>query len=108
MAGTGRMAGLPVWPQPSRLSEKAEKARQTSLVVLHRHSSGPYVHLQMTMNSAAVIRQLWGKMSYSFCEACWLCRGSVAKPRTHISEAEALILNSCWLYIIHHSFVFSS
>lgn len=34
--------------------------------------------------------------------------GSFAKPRTNISEAEALILNSYWLYIIHHSFVFSS
>lgn len=105
VAGTGRIAGLPVRPQPLRLPEKA---RQTSLSLLHRHGSGLYVPLQMTTNAAAVIHQLWAKMSYSFCQVCWLCWGGFAKPRAHISEAGALILKSCWLYIIHHSFVFSS
>lgn len=70
MAGTGRMAGLSDLPQPFRLPEKVRQAR-----ILFFFTQ--YVPLQMTMNPAVMVSQLWGKMPYSFCKASWLCWGSL-------------------------------
>lgn len=69
MAGTERMAGLSDLPHPFRLPEKVCQAR-----ILYFTQDVP---LQMTMNPAVMVDQLWGKMPYSFCQACWLCWASL-------------------------------
>jgi len=97
----GRMAGL---FGCSHLDCLGKLIKPESLL-LHQHGSGPYVPLPMTMKPVA--------MSYG--GSCPSCSGkhagfadAVLPSRIHISEAEVVTLNSCWLHIIRHSFVFSS